>query len=53
MKVTYNATNPNDEFDEDSGWWIVACLRGFVDARWKDEEFATAAWTAACWRGDM
>jgi hypothetical protein len=22
-KVTYNATNPPDEFDEDSGWWIA------------------------------
>lgn len=52
MKVTYNATSPFDEFDEDSGWWIVACLRAFVDVQWKDEEFANAAWTAACWRGD-
>ena len=44
-KVTYNATTPPDEFDQDSGWWIAACLRGFVDHRWKDEGFSTAAWT--------
>lgn len=25
-KVIYNATDPEDEFDEDSGWWIVECL---------------------------
>jgi hypothetical protein len=23
-KVTYNATDPPDEFDENSGWWIAA-----------------------------
>jgi hypothetical protein len=22
-KVTYNETNPDDEFDEDSGWWVA------------------------------
>jgi hypothetical protein len=47
-KVTYNATNPPDEFDEDSGWWIAACLRCVVDHRWKDEHFAKAAWSALC-----
>ena len=47
-KVIYNATNPPDEFDEDSGWWIVASLRGFVDHRWTDEQFATVAWLALC-----
>jgi hypothetical protein len=47
-KVIYNATNPPDEFDEDSGWWIAAYLRGFVDHRWSDDHFATAAWSALC-----
>lgn len=47
-KVIYNATNPPDEFDEDSGWWIAACLRGFVDHGWSDEHFATVAWSALC-----
>ena len=50
-KVTYNATDPPDEFDEDSGWWIAACLRGFVDHRWRDEEFSKAAWSALCFEG--
>ena len=44
-KVAYNATNPPDEFDEDSGWWIVVCLREFIDNFWHDEEFAKAAWS--------
>ncbi len=43
-KVIYNANNPPDEFDEDSGWWIAACLRGFVDNRWTDKAFAKEAW---------
>jgi hypothetical protein len=47
-KVIYNATNPPDEFDEDSGWWIAAYLRGFMDHGWSDEQFATAAWSALC-----
>ena len=46
-KVTYNAVDPPDEFDEDSGWWIAASLRGFVDL-WKDDEFSKAAWSALC-----
>jgi hypothetical protein len=45
-KVTYNATNPPDEFDEDSGWWIAASLKGFVDKVWRDAEFSKAAWSA-------
>jgi hypothetical protein len=49
-KVTYNATNPPDEFDEDSGWWIAACLRAFVDHGWKDAEFSKAARLALTWR---
>lgn len=43
-KVTYNATSPLDEFDEDSGWWIASCLKdlaGLVD----DDEFSSAAWS--------
>jgi hypothetical protein len=28
-KVTYNATDPSDEFDEDSGWWIAVNSKGF------------------------
>jgi hypothetical protein len=48
-KVTYNATNPADDFDEDSGWWIAACLRGFVDHRWSDDEFSKA-WSALCFQ---
>jgi hypothetical protein len=46
-KVTYNAADPPDKFDEDSGWWIASCLRGFVDW-WKDDEFSKAAWSALC-----
>jgi hypothetical protein len=46
-KVTYNAVDPPDEFDEDSGWYIAASLRGFVD-RWKDDDFSKAAWSALC-----
>lgn len=42
-KVTYNATEPSDEFDEDSGWWIVPSLRAFGDS-WKDAEFLEKAW---------
>lgn len=45
-KVTYNATDPPDEFDEDSGWWIAVCLRRFVDSMGRDDEFAVAAWSA-------
>lgn len=46
-KVTYNASNPMGPFDEDSGWWIAACLRGFVDHAWPgDVGFAAVAWSA-------
>lgn len=47
-KVTYNATDPPDEFDEDSGWWIAACLKGFVDNVWHDDAFSKAAWLRLC-----
>lgn len=46
-KVIYNSIDPPDEFDEDSGWWVVACLRGLVDW-WSDEKFSEAAWSALC-----
>ena len=46
-KVSYNATNPSDSFDHDSGWWIAACVRDLVDL-WRDEEFSRAAWLALC-----
>lgn len=36
-KVIYNATNPPDEFDEDSGWWIVVCLEDVLDLLSVDE----------------
>ena len=45
-KVIYNATTPHDEFDEDSGWWIAACLRAFVDNEWNEERFSRDAWVA-------
>jgi len=44
-KVTYNSTNPSDEFDADSGWWIAPCLRELLDFV-NDEEFSMAAWSA-------
>jgi hypothetical protein len=44
-RVLYNATNPDDEFDEDSGWWIASNLRDIVD-RFDDAEFSKCAWHA-------
>lgn len=44
-KVTYNATNPSDEFDEDSGWWITPCLKDILDLL-RDEEFSATMWSA-------
>ena len=35
---------PLDRFDDDSGWWIAASLKGFVD-RWRDPYFSESAWT--------
>ena len=46
-KVIYNSTDPMDEFDEDSGWWVVVCLRGLVDW-WNDGVFSEAAWVTLC-----
>jgi hypothetical protein len=46
-KVVYNATDPPDPFDEDSGWWIAPCLKDFLDLL-GDDGFSKAAWTALC-----
>jgi hypothetical protein len=50
-KVVYNATDPTDEFDEDSGAWVVVCLKNLVDF-WADEAFSNAAWDAVCVQTD-
>jgi len=44
-KVTYNGTNPDDEFDEDSGWWVAPLLKNILDSL-DDEKFSAAAWSA-------
>lgn len=44
-KVTYNATDPHDEFDEDSGWWLAVCVRNFVE-HYGDAGFERDAWLA-------
>jgi hypothetical protein len=44
-KVAYNETNPVDEFDEDSGWWVAPCLKDLLDS-FDDEKFSEAAWSA-------
>jgi hypothetical protein len=44
-KVTYNSTQPPDEFDEDSGWWIAICLKDILN-RVDDEEFSNKMWCA-------
>jgi hypothetical protein len=46
-KVTYNATNPPDEFDEDSGWWIALCLKDILDLV-DDKAFSEAMWSVLC-----
>jgi len=46
-KVIYNATDPPDEFDEDSGWWIVSCLKCVLDLL-NDDAFSKAAWSSVC-----
>lgn len=51
-KVAYNATNPNDEFDEDSGWWIAGCTRDVLD-RLKDDGFSTYVWSVMCNQDDL
>jgi hypothetical protein len=44
-KVTYNATNPYDEFDEDSGWWIAPCLEEILN-KVGDQDFSESMWQA-------
>jgi hypothetical protein len=44
-KVSYNATDPLDEFDEDSGAWIVAVAKGFATVS-KDRAFDQELWDA-------
>ena len=46
-KVIYNATNPSDEFDEDSGWWIAVCLKNILDLL-DDNEFSRSMWLVVC-----
>lgn len=42
-KVIYNSTNPEDEFDEDSGWWIAPCLQDVLDFV-NDDSFSAKMW---------
>ncbi|MGL4514968.1 MAG: hypothetical protein ACRCT8_17935 [Lacipirellulaceae bacterium] len=44
-KLAYNATLPDDEFDEDSGAWVVAVARGFVTVV-DDNDFDLKVWNA-------
>jgi len=44
-KITYNATLPDDEFDEDTGWSIAPCLKDILD-RLNDDTFAEVARSA-------
>ena len=46
-KVTYNATNPPDEFDEDSGWFIAPCLKDILDLV-GDQALSEAMWSVLC-----
>jgi len=50
-KVTYNATDPIDEFDEDSGWWVPYCVGHILDLL-QDEGFSESMWSALCNEGD-
>ncbi len=43
-KVAYNGTNPDDEFDEDSGWWIGSRLKDVLEAA-RDDDFTKSAWS--------
>lgn len=36
-KTVFNSLDTEDAFDEDSGWWIVVCLRHCVDCVGKQE----------------
>jgi len=48
-RVTYNAADPPDPFDEDNGWNVAKALRYFVEY-WNDDQFSNAAWSALCFR---
>ncbi|MEQ8638686.1 hypothetical protein [Gimesia maris] len=47
-KVIYNATKPLDEFDLDSGAWIVSCLKDCIDIS-KNDQFAESAGSVLSW----
>jgi hypothetical protein len=51
-KVTYNATDPTDEFDEDSGSWIAVCLKELLDSL-KDDALSKSMWSALCWEEEF
>jgi hypothetical protein len=42
-KVVYNASLPNDPFDADAGWWIVANVQ-WIAARVSDRAFRERVW---------
>jgi hypothetical protein len=48
-KVTYNATYPNDGFDEDSGWWVAVLLRDILRLL-ADTTFSELMWSKLCLR---
>lgn len=45
--MSYNATSPPDEFDEDSAPWIIARLRGFASTM-NEDRILDEAWQIAC-----
>jgi hypothetical protein len=47
-KVIYNATAPDDSFDEDSGWWVATCLKDFEDLV-SDRDFSREARQVLLW----
>jgi hypothetical protein len=46
-KVTYNATDPSDPFDEDAGCWMAVCLKHVLDVL-NDHDFSQSAWLTLC-----
>lgn len=46
-KVTYNATDPIDEFDEDSGWWIAESFKHILQLL-GDDKFSEIMWSTLC-----
>ncbi|MDB5288847.1 MAG: hypothetical protein JWL69_88 [Phycisphaerales bacterium] len=46
-RVIYNSTNPPDEFDEDTGWWIASTLKRILEFI-NDDEFSQRMWSALC-----